>query len=194
MPAVTALAAPLYIATGVLILAGLAKAMRPSATAGALRELSIPSPLLAARVLGVSEIVLGLVAIVTGHWLAWTGVGVGYLSFTIFVLWALRDPSRIGSCGCFGREDTPATPGHLAFNAAAATVALLAAFDPVTLSSFSGSSFEAILAAVLIGAGIWISIVSLTVLPRTLMLVNGTSGPVVPEFSLDSPTTPRGTQ
>ena len=193
MPAVTALAAPLYIATGVLILAGLAKAMRPSATAGALRELSIPSPLLVARALGVGEVVIGVIAVLTGHWLAWAGISIGYLSFTAFVLWALRDPSRVGSCGCFGREDTPATPGHLVFNAVAATVALFAVFDPVTLSSFSGSTFEAVLAVALIALGTWISIVSLTVLPRTFMLVNGTSGPVVPEFSLDSPTTPRGT-
>ncbi len=188
MPAVTALAAPLYIATGVLILAGVAKAMRPSATAGALRELSIPSPLLSARALGVSEVALGVVAVLTGHWVAWAGVGVSYLSFTFFVLWVLRDPSRVGSCGCFGREDTPATPGHLAFNAVAATVAFFAAFDPVSLSSFSGSVFEGLLFAVLLAVGISLSIASLTVLPRTLMLVSGSGAAVIPEFSLNSPT------
>lgn len=193
MPAVTALAAPLYIATGVLIVAGLAKSLHPSATAGALRELSVPSPLLAARVLGVAEVIIGVAAIATGHWLTWAGVGAGYLGFTIFAVWALRDQSRIGSCGCFGREDTPVTPGHLAFNAAAATVAAFAVFDPVELSSFDGSPFEAVLAALLIAAGVWLSVIGLTVLPRTLVLASGSSAPVVPEFSLDSPTTPRGT-
>lgn len=186
------LAAPLYVATGVLILAGFAKVRQPSATAGALRELSIPSPLLAARILGAVEISLGVAAIATGHPLLWAGVALSYVAFTAFVLWALGDKSRIGSCGCFGREDTPATPGHAAFNAVAATVSFLAVFDPVLLSSFDGSAFEAIVAAVLIMTGIALSIVGLTIVPRVLMLAQGNSPPTVPEFSVNASQTPRG--
>ena len=178
------LAAPLYVATAVLLLAGGAKLMRPSATATALRELSVPSPLLSARVLGLAEIILGIIAIATGHPLAWAGVALSYTAFTLFVWWALGDASRIGSCGCFGREDTPATPGHLAFNAVAGTVAFLAIFDPVRLGDFSGSLLEGLLAVLLISVAVALSITALTVLPRTLTLAVGTSAPSVPEFSV----------
>lgn len=188
-----ALGPPLYIATGVLILAGLAKVQRPSATAGALVQLSIPAPLLAARLLGVAEVLLGVFAIVTGSAILWAGVALSYAAFTGFVLWALGDSSRVGTCGCFGREDTPVTPGHAAFNAAATALALLAALNPVSLSSFDATPFEAVIAVVAIATGIALSITGLTVIPRVLAHANGTAAPSVPEFSLDTPRSPRGT-
>ena len=189
---VTPLAAPLLVATGVLVLAGLSKIQRPSATAGALRELSIPQPVMSARLLGGFEVALGVLAIATGHWLLWLGVGLSYVGFTAFVLWALADSSRIGSCGCFGREDTPATVGHAVFNAAAAALAFVAVVDPVRITEFAGSGFEAFLSVVLIIAAIALSIVALTELPRTLMLARGESPPAVPEFSLDRNYSSRG--
>ncbi len=179
------LAAPLYIATGVLILAGVAKSVRPSATAASLRELSIPSPLNSARILGVLEVLLGIGAIATGRPILWAGVGVSYTAFSLFVLWALGDKNRIGSCGCFGREDTPATIGHFVFNAVAAAIAFLAVVDPVALSDFDGSALETIVAIALLVTGIALSIASLTLLPRTLSLAEGTAGPVVPEFTIN---------
>lgn len=173
--------------TGVLILAGLAKVRRPSATAGALRELSIPSPLLAARILGVGEVVIGIAAIASGARLLWAAVAGSYLAFTLFALWALADASRIGSCGCFGSEDTPITPGHAAFNAAAATVAVLAIVDPIVLSELQLSAGETVIAIALIGAGIALSIAGLTILPRTMRTARGETAPTVREFSLDHP-------
>ncbi len=187
-----ALAAPLYVATGVLILAGLAKLHRPSATAGALRQLSVPMPLVSARVLGLAEVGIGVAAVLTGSRLAWAGVALSYLGFTLFVLWALGDENRVGSCGCFGREDTPVTPGHAAYNAAATAVATLSVLDPVKLSAIEVSFLEGLLTAGLIAAGIALSIVVLSVLPRTLTLATGSAPPAVREFSLDSTTTPRG--
>ena len=189
---VTALAAPLYIATGVLILAGLAKVKRPSATAAALVELSIPAPLVSARLLGAAEVVLGVLAIALGSPVLWAGVALSYGAFTLFVLWALGDKSRVGSCGCFGREDTPATPVHAEFNATAAAIAAIAVFDPVSLSSFDGSVFDAVLAAVLIAIGIALSVVGLTIVPRVLAQAQGNAAPAVPEFSLDKKRTSRG--
>lgn len=160
------LAALLYIVTVVLVASGGAKLLRPSATATSLRELSIPSPLVSARLLGLVEIVLGVIAIATGHPLAWAAVALSYAGFAVFILWALGDPERLGSCGCFGREDTPPTIGHLAFNAVAATLALLAIFDPVQPRDFSGSTAEALITIALIAAGTALSIAALTVLPR----------------------------
>ncbi len=181
-----ALAAPLYIVTGVLILAGLAKVRRPSATAAALQELSVPSPLVAARLLGAVEVVIGLGAIATGSRLLWLGVAISYAAFTAFVLWALADSSNVGSCGCFGREDTPATAGHAAFNAAAAALALISVADPVSLGELDLSIGAALIAFALIANGIALSIAALTILPRTLAKSRGDAPPAVREFSLDS--------
>ncbi len=180
----TPLAAPLYVVTGVLLVAGLAKVWKPSATATSLRELQLPAPLASARILGVYEVCLGIAAILTGHWAAWLLVGLSYLGFSGFVLWALGDGSRLGSCGCFGRQDTPATLGHLVFNAVASALGLLAVATPVTLSSFDGSAFDAALACCLITLGITLSIASLTVLPRTLSVLSTTPQPNVQTFSM----------
>ena len=117
----------------VLVLAGVAKVTRPTATATALREISIPSPVHAARLLGAFEVVVGVSAILVGSPVLWALVAALYASFTVFVLWALQAESPIGSCGCFGQEDTPPTPGHAAFNAAAAAVSALAISSPVRL-------------------------------------------------------------
>ena len=110
--------------TGVLLVAGLAKIARPSATATALRTLKIPSPMLSTRILGLGEVALTIGAFVTGSPILWAGVAASYASFTVFIFWALRDGDIAGSCGCFGREDTPPTPGHAAFNAAAAAISI----------------------------------------------------------------------
>lgn len=183
----TSLAAPLYIVTGVLALAGVAKALRPTATATALRALRVPQPMAATRLLGVVEVVVSVAAVITGAALFWAGIAAAYAVFAAFILWALSGNQDVASCGCFGHEDTPPTPGHLAFNAAAAAIAALAIFEPVALSDFDGTAFEAVLAVGMIGAAIALSIAALTVLPRTLSLARGTAAPIVPNFSIEKP-------
>jgi len=196
---VTSLSAPLYIVTGVLLVAGLAKVVRPSATATALRALRIPQPMQATRLLGLVEIAMSIAAIITGAAILWAGIALSYAAFTVFILWALNGNQDVASCGCFGHEDTPPTPGHAAFNAAASAVAALAVIDPVRLSDFDGTVAEGILAAVLIVTGIALAIGALTTLPRTISLARGTAAPSVPTFSLENSTkspslpTPRGT-
>lgn len=179
-----ALSGPLYIVTGVLLVAGVAKLFRPSATATALRSLGVPSPMAATRLLGATEIALTIAAITTGAPILWAGVAAAYTGFTVFILWALRDGEILGSCGCFGREDTPPTPGHAAFNAAAATVAALAIVDPVRLSAFDGSAFEGVLLTTFVLLGVALAIALLTELPRTLALAKGTATPAAATFSI----------
>lgn len=180
---VDALAAPVYIVTGVLFVAGVAKILQPSATATALRTLGVPAPMRAARSLGAVEVVLTAAAVLLGAPLLWAGVAISYGAFTVFILWALRDGDVVGSCGCFGREDTPPTPGHAAFNAAAAALAGLAAIDPVRISDFEGSLAEGALLVTLVGLGVTLSVATLTALPRTLALAKGTAAPLAPVFS-----------
>ncbi len=136
--------------------------------------------------MGASEVVLGVAAIASGAAILWALIALAYASFTIFILWALGGTNAIGSCGCFGHEDTPPTPGHAAFNAAAAAVAGLAAASPVRLDDFDGSWFEALLAVALIGTAIALVIAALTSLPRTLALARGTAAPIVPTFSIEN--------
>jgi len=193
---VTSLFAPLLIVTGVLVVAGIAKLIRPSPTATALRALKIPKPLVAARLLGTAEVALGISAAMIGQSVLWAGVAVAYTVFTLFIFWALSGNEDVGSCGCFGQEDTPPTPGHAAFNAAGAALAALAIVNPVSISDFDGTSTEALVATVLILTGIALSVAALTHLPRVLALVHGTATPTTPTFSLDrnavSATTSRG--
>lgn len=140
--------------------------------------------MLATRCLGVGEVTLTIAAIITGAPILWAGVAAAYAAFTIFILWALRDGGIVGSCGCFGREDTPPTPGHAAFNAAAAAIAGLAIADPVALSNFDGSAFTAALLVSLVSMGIVVAIAALTELPRTLALARGTAKPAPATFTL----------
>lgn len=179
-----ALSGPLYIVTGVLLVAGVAKLARPSATATALRSIGVPSPMLSTRVLGTIEIALTIAAIATGAAVLWAGVALAYTGFTVFILWALRDGEVLGSCGCFGREDTPPTPGHAGFNAAAAAIAALAISEPSRLSDFDGTLFEGILLTTFVVLGVALAVAMLTELPRTLALARGTAAPAAATFSI----------
>jgi hypothetical protein len=190
---VSALAGPLYVVTGVLLVAGLAKITTPSPTATALRILRIPAPLVAARLLGAAEVVLAVAAVAFGAPVLWALVAAAYAGFTVFVLWALQADEAVGSCGCFGQEDTPPTPGHAAFNAAGAALAALAIADPVRLGDFDGSAVEGVLLAALTVAGVALSVLAMTRLPRLLALVHGTAAPVVPTFGITDSAS-KGTQ
>ena len=59
------------------------------------------------RVGSAAELALGVAAIAVGGAALWWAVAASYLAFGAFVLAALRKGTMIGSCGCFGREETP---------------------------------------------------------------------------------------
>lgn len=190
---VTPLSGPLYVVAGVLAVAGTAKLFTPSATAVALRRLQLSSPLVVARLLGAGEIAVAALAVVTGSPAAWAGVAALYGAFTVFIIWSLRQGDTIASCGCFGQEDTPATPGHAAFNAGAAALAGLAIADPVRLGDLDLSPALTLAFAVLVAVGTGASVLTLTALPRLLRQLSGSTPTVaVSPFSLDrsSPSAP----
>lgn len=136
--------------------------------------------------MGVGEVLLGIAAIITGAAALWALIALSYGSFAVFILWALGGNNAVGSCGCFGNEDTPPTPGHAAFNAAAAAIAGLAVVDPVHLGDFDGSVVEAAIAVALIATAITLTVAALTSLPRTLAYARGTAAPIVPTFSIEN--------
>jgi hypothetical protein len=120
-----------YLAGGLLLVAaGLAKTVEPLSLVRALRAagLRVRAPLLArwVRVLAALEALLGAVAVVHPTRPVAVAVALSYAGFTAFVLRALRSGSPLASCGCFGKTDTPPTPGHAAVTASLAVAALLA--------------------------------------------------------------------
>jgi hypothetical protein len=135
MPALTG---PALTAALLLVFAGAAKAVDPAMTAGALRQLRLPSASGLVRAGAGAEMVLGLLAATVGWAALWWLVAASYLAFAGFVVAALRAGTMVGSCGCFGREDTPPHVVHVVVDLALAAVAGAAAVTAV------GAPLEAI--------------------------------------------------
>ncbi|MFL6204395.1 MAG: MauE/DoxX family redox-associated membrane protein, partial [Acidimicrobiales bacterium] len=74
-----------------------------------------------------AELALGLAAITIGGALLWWAVAASYVAFAAFVLAALRKGTMIGTCGCFGREETPPHWSHVGLNGLLAGLAALTA-------------------------------------------------------------------
>jgi hypothetical protein len=128
--AVPLLSGPFLAISVLLAVAGVMKVYRPAFTTGALEAAGIPANDLLVRLLGLAEVIVGVGAVVTGG-SAWAAaVGVFYLGFTVFVLFALRSGAPISSCGCFGSPDTPPGVGHVIVDVSAVVVAVLTALGP----------------------------------------------------------------
>jgi hypothetical protein len=117
-------AGPFLIAALLLAAAGAAKVIDPATTVGALRKLGVPAPAAAVRVGGGIEVVLAVGAVLTGAAVLAALVAASYLLFTAFVLVALGRGLPIGSCGCFGKVDTPPSVLHVVVNLAAVVAAI----------------------------------------------------------------------
>jgi len=112
-----------------LAIAGVQKLRNPHALAGALRLAHLPHRPAMVRVLAGTEVVVAASAVLIHHWLAAIAVAALYVCFAIFVTWILARGLPIASCGCFGVDDGRPSPGHVALDAFAATVAALVAAD-----------------------------------------------------------------
>jgi hypothetical protein len=123
----TVAAALLGAAALLLVAAGAAKVVDPSRTAGALAALGWPSSPALVRAGAMAETVLGAAALVVGGRALALLVAASYLGFALFVMAALRAKTPIGTCGCFGRADTPPRPGHVTIDALLAGGAVAAA-------------------------------------------------------------------
>ena len=129
--AVPLLSGPFLAISALLAVAGATKIVRPKYTVGALRAAGLPASNSLVRLLGLAEVGAGLAAIWTGASL-WAGaIGIFYLGFALFVIYALRSGIPIASCGCFGSPDTPPNVGHVVLDLTATAVALAVAIDPI---------------------------------------------------------------
>jgi hypothetical protein len=125
-------AGPYLAAAGLLVVAGLPKLRDPLPLVRALRAAGMPAGRLLVRTFAVAEVVAGLWALVAPGPASAGLVAAAYLVFTGFVARVLARGGVLGSCGCFGKPDTPATRTHLVLTAAAALVAASVAIDPPT--------------------------------------------------------------
>lgn len=116
---------------GLLVIAGVSKGIEPRATAGALLAMRLPSALPLVRVLGLAEVFIGVAVMVTGRAVASAALTAAYLGFGGFVAIALARHLPIGSCGCFGKDDTPPSLIHLALNAAGVAVGVATTLAPI---------------------------------------------------------------
>lgn len=166
MPALTA---PALVAALLLVAAGALKAVDPALTAGALRALGLPSSPWLVRAGAGAELVLGAVAVAAGGAVAWALVAASYLGFAAFVVAALRAGTMVGSCGCFGREETPPHPVHVAVDMAlAAAAAGAAAQGLVPLDALADAPGRGAVVAALSLVATPLVYVALVALPRAL--------------------------
>ncbi|MGH8947714.1 MAG: MauE/DoxX family redox-associated membrane protein [Acidimicrobiia bacterium] len=125
------LSGPFLAISALLAVAGAMKVYRPKYTVGALRAAGLPANNVLVRLLGLAELGVGIAAIWTGAPLWAAAIGIFYLSFALFVVYALRSGIPIASCGCFGSPDTPPNVGHVVLDLTATAVALAVAIDPI---------------------------------------------------------------
>ena len=167
MPALTG---PALVVAALLALAGGQKLVDPTMTVGALRALRVPASPAVVRIGSAAELALGVLALTVGGWPAWVLVAISYVAFGTFVVAALRADTMIGTCGCFGREETPPHPLHVGLDLVLAAVALACA------AVASGSPLDVVVehpgeGAILVALaalGVWLLHAAFVDLPRAL--------------------------
>ena len=135
-----------------LLAAGAAKVADPTRTIGALRALGWPSAPALVRAGAGAEALLGAAGLVVGGPAVAVLTAASYVAFAGFVAAALRSATPVGTCGCFGRLDTPPRPVHVAVDAALALAALVSLADGGPALLADGSLLAVVVA--LAGAGL----------------------------------------
>ena len=165
-----ALAGPFAIAAALLAAAGATKVIDPSMTAGALRRAGRAVPDLVVRIGAFVELGIGAAALVLPSRSLAAAIAASYLAFAAFVAWALQTDRPVGTCGCFGKADTPPSGVHVGVNVGLAVVAALIAVgggvDVVRV--ISDQPLAGVPFVLWVGLGTWLVFLALTALPRTL--------------------------
>ena len=170
-----ALTGPALAVASLLAMAGAQKLVDPTMTVGALRAMRVPSSPLLVRAGSAAELALGVAAIAVGGAALWWAVAVSYLAFAAFVVAALRKGTMIGTCGCFGREETPPHWTHVGLNVALAGLAgLTAVRSPAApLEALTAEPGVAIGVIALSALALYLLYAAYVELPRTLAAGRG---------------------
>jgi hypothetical protein len=158
---------PFLAAAGLLVLAGVPKLRDPMPLVRALRSAHLPASRALVRAVAGGEVLVGVAALLRPGRVSAVLVALSYLIFTAFVGLVLRRGGVLGSCGCFGRPDTPATPAHLGVTGVLALASLLLAVAPPdepVWASVTPASITLVALAALIA---WLAYIVMAVLPST---------------------------
>jgi hypothetical protein len=164
-----------FIACGLLVLAGVAKAVRPDDTARAL-VLLVPgrTPLppsfrltrLAVRMGAIVEAVLGACALFFPRTMTAAFVAVSYMAFLAITVYAKRRGGALSTCGCFGRPDTPSTGLHvvlnLVFMLAAVAVAVAPPHSNALVTVLNAQPWNGVPLLLASGIGVWLAYLALS--------------------------------
>jgi len=168
MPALTG---PALVAAALLALAGAQKVLDPTTAVGALRALRLPSSPALVRAGSGAEVVLGVGAITVGGPVLWWLVAASYLAFAAFVLAAMRTGTMIGSCGCFGRDETPPHAVHVVLDVGllAAAVAVAVRTPAPPLDALLDHPGAGVVLALLAALALFLLHAAFVELPRALV-------------------------
>ena len=159
------------VGSTLLVLAGVAKTIRPSDTARALAEV-LPGRIDLRGLIRIGaavEVVIGGVAFFLPRPIPAALVCISYLSFAAYVAYVRHRHGPLATCGCFARPDTPATWLHVLVN-----LVLAVAAGVVAAQSSATSTLRSVLTAqpwgglpLLLAAavGVWLTYQALTLLP-----------------------------
>jgi hypothetical protein len=164
-----------FIACSLLVLAGVAKAVRPDDTARALvlllpgrisRVLSFSLTRRATRIGALIEAALGACALVFPRPVTAALVAVSYTLFLITVVYAWRRGGPLSTCGCFGRPDTPPTALHLVLNVIFVATAVSVAVRPPHFTALSSllenQPWDGAPLLLASGVGVWLAYLALS--------------------------------
>jgi len=111
----------------VVAVAGVAKLAKPEVTTEAIRSAGLAVPPVVVSLLGLVELLVGVVVVVWHPPAGAAVLGLLYLGFTAFSLRLLLVRGATASCGCFGQRDAPIGVEHVVVNLAVALVGFDAA-------------------------------------------------------------------
>jgi hypothetical protein len=162
------------VAAGLLVVAGVAKALHPDDTARALGALtargraapSLGSTRRLVRAGASAEAVLGITALVLPRPLTAALVALSYAAFGAVVTYARWRGGPLATCGCFGRPDTPPTSVHLLLDltlaVAAAVVAATAPSHGTLLDELAHQPWAGVPLLFVSAVGLWLSLLALS--------------------------------
>ena len=149
-----------------LVVAGLAKILRPTPTTDLLATLGLPARTPVAMVLGAGEIVIGGGALVVGGPALAVLTGVAYTAFALVVVRAMAAGAE--SCGCFGRVDAPPSWWHVGGNLALAAVSFAAAAGDTPVEVMDGQPAGGVGFVLSVGVLAGLALIAFTALPEAL--------------------------
>ncbi len=172
-----------------LAVGGVSKGRQPDPTVRSMRALGLGANVALVRILAVVEVGLAALVVSIGGRGPAAAAAVLFVAFTWISARLLRLGDAAASCGCFGDRSAPPSRVHVAVDAAAAMVLIVAAVaDAPGLAVANGASLaERLVGVGLVTIGGYLLVALMSVLPDTLDAVKADHEPAAVAFRLGSP-------